>query len=133
MRLYFPVDLTGNLITIEKLVLGEIWNGDLPIFNPDALTCKNLQSQLPVPVLGMTLNSSVVVQGMTVKLRPCLRFRACGLGYVRWKIPCKKGCGWFVKLTLLALSSLYYIFKVRHGASVTKPDHSFLSLPPSTC
>ena len=29
-------------------------------------------------VLGMTLNSSVVVQGMTVKLRPCLRFRACG-------------------------------------------------------
>ena len=29
-------------------------------------------------VLVMTLNSSVVVQGMTVKLRPCLRFRACG-------------------------------------------------------
>ena len=29
-------------------------------------------------VLGMTLNSSVVVQGMTVELRPCLRFRACG-------------------------------------------------------
>ena len=24
MRLYFPVDLTGNLIMIEKLVLGEI-------------------------------------------------------------------------------------------------------------
>ena len=23
MRLYFPVDLTGNLIMIEKLVLGE--------------------------------------------------------------------------------------------------------------
>ena len=38
MRLYFPVDLTGNLIMIEKLVLGEIWTGDLPIFNPDALT-----------------------------------------------------------------------------------------------
>ena len=38
MRLYFPVDLTGNLILIEKLVLGEIWTGDLPIFNPDALT-----------------------------------------------------------------------------------------------
>ena len=32
------VDLTGNLIMIEKLVLGEIWTGDLPIFNPDALT-----------------------------------------------------------------------------------------------
>ena len=38
MWLYFPVDLTGNLIMIEKLVLGEIWNGYLPIFNPDALT-----------------------------------------------------------------------------------------------
>ena len=37
MRLYFPVDLTGNLIMIEKLVLSEIWTGDLPIFNPDAL------------------------------------------------------------------------------------------------
>ena len=24
MRLYFPVDLTGNLTMIEKLVLGEI-------------------------------------------------------------------------------------------------------------
>ena len=29
MRLYFPVDLTGNLNMIEKLVLGEIWTGDL--------------------------------------------------------------------------------------------------------
>ena len=38
MRLYFPVDSTGNLIMIEKLVLGEIWTGDLPIFNPDELT-----------------------------------------------------------------------------------------------
>ena len=38
MRLfYFPVDLTGHLIMIEKLDLGEIWTGDLPIFNPDAL------------------------------------------------------------------------------------------------
>ena len=25
MRLYFPVDLTGNLIMIEKVVLDEIW------------------------------------------------------------------------------------------------------------
>ena len=39
MRLHFPVDLTdGNLIMIEKLVLGEIWTGDLQIFNPDVLT-----------------------------------------------------------------------------------------------
>ena len=38
MQLYFPVDLTGNFVMIEKLVLGEIWTVDLPIFNPDALT-----------------------------------------------------------------------------------------------
>ena len=38
MRLYFQIDLTGNLIMIEKLVLGEIWTGDLLIFIPDALT-----------------------------------------------------------------------------------------------
>ena len=38
MRLYFPVDLTGNLVMIEKLVLGKIWTRDLPIFNPEALT-----------------------------------------------------------------------------------------------
>ena len=37
MRLYFPVDLTGYLVMIDKLVLGEIWTRDLPIFNPDAL------------------------------------------------------------------------------------------------
>ena len=30
--------LTGKLIMIEKLVLGEIWTGDHPIFKPDALT-----------------------------------------------------------------------------------------------
>ena len=29
MRLYFPVDLTSNLIMIEKLVVGEIWTGEL--------------------------------------------------------------------------------------------------------
>ena len=34
MRLYFPVDLTGNLIIIEKLVSGGTWARDLPIFSP---------------------------------------------------------------------------------------------------
>ena len=34
MRLYSPVDLTGNLIMIEKLVSGGTWTGDLPIFSP---------------------------------------------------------------------------------------------------
>ena len=34
MRLYFPVDLTGNLIMIEKLVSDGTWTGDLPIFSP---------------------------------------------------------------------------------------------------
>ena len=38
MRLYSPIDSTGNLIMIEKLVFGETWSGDLPIFSPDALT-----------------------------------------------------------------------------------------------
>ena len=31
---------------IEKLVLGEIWTGDLPIFNPDAPT--SAPSRLPI-------------------------------------------------------------------------------------
>ena len=30
--------LPSNLITIEKLVLGGTWTGDLPIFSPDVLT-----------------------------------------------------------------------------------------------
>ena len=38
---------------------------------------------------------------------------ACDFGRVdeavRWKAPCRKGCGWFVKLTWLALLSMYYI------------------------
>ena len=34
MRLYSPVDLTGNLIMIEKLVSDGTWTGDLPIFSP---------------------------------------------------------------------------------------------------
>ena len=34
MRLYSPVDLTGNMSVIEKLVLGRTWTGDLPIFSP---------------------------------------------------------------------------------------------------
>ena len=37
MRFFFSVDLTGNLIMIDKLVLGKTWTGDLPIFNPNAL------------------------------------------------------------------------------------------------
>ena len=34
MRLYFPVDSTGNVNMIEKLVLGGTGTGDLPIFSP---------------------------------------------------------------------------------------------------
>ena len=34
MRLYSPVDLTGNLNMIEKLVLGGTETGDLPINSP---------------------------------------------------------------------------------------------------
>ena len=38
MRLNPPVDLTGNVNMIEKLVLGETGTVDLPILSPDALT-----------------------------------------------------------------------------------------------
>ena len=34
MRLYFPVDLTGNMNMIEKSVLGGTGTGDLPILSP---------------------------------------------------------------------------------------------------
>ena len=38
MWLNSPVELTGNLIMIEKLVLGGTWTGDLPVFSLDMLT-----------------------------------------------------------------------------------------------
>ena len=38
MRLYSPVDLTGNMNMIEKLVLGGDWNRGPPDHQPDALT-----------------------------------------------------------------------------------------------
>ena len=34
MRLYSPVDSTGNVNMIEKLVLGRTGTGDLPILSP---------------------------------------------------------------------------------------------------
>ena len=34
MRLYSPVDLTGNVNMIKKLVLGGTGTGDLPILSP---------------------------------------------------------------------------------------------------
>ena len=34
MRLYSPVDLTGSVNMIEKLVLGGTGTGDLPILTP---------------------------------------------------------------------------------------------------
>ena len=42
MRLYSPVDLTGNLILIEQLVLGGTWNGDLTIISLEALIKPNI-------------------------------------------------------------------------------------------
>ena len=39
MRLYFPVDLTGNLIMIEKLILGEIWTGHCDLQSRRAYLC----------------------------------------------------------------------------------------------
>ena len=34
MRLYSPVDLTGNVNMVEKFVLGGTGTGDLPILSP---------------------------------------------------------------------------------------------------
>ena len=60
---------------------------------------------------------------MTVKLRPCLRFRACGWGCVRWRAPAGKGV-----VGLLSWHGSHFwvciIFcEGRHGDSVTKPDY----------
>ena len=83
------------------------------------------------------LNSSVVLVklircclGMMVKLRPCLRFWACGWGCVRWKASCRKGCGWFVKLTWLVLWVCITFCKVRHGDSVTNSGLATIFGPP---
>ena len=51
--------LTGNLIMIEKLVLGGTWTGDLPIFRPDALTSASLrQGRIKLYDLHFILNIS---------------------------------------------------------------------------
>ena len=41
------VDVTGNVIMIEKSVLGRFWTEDLPIFSPDALTSVPSRQALP--------------------------------------------------------------------------------------
>ena len=72
-------------------------------------------------VLGITLNSSVVVQDITVELQPCLLFPACGWTCVRWKAPAGKGvdsllswlCLNFWVLLLLLLLLLYCWFYVQ--------------------
>ena len=43
MRLYFPVDLTGNLIMIEKLVRRDLNRGP-PDLQPDANLCVIMSS-----------------------------------------------------------------------------------------
>ena len=62
MRLYSPVDLTGNVNMIEKLVLGGTGTGDLPILSP---TCHQYNfsnfvskhiSKLHSSVAGTNLN-----------------------------------------------------------------------------
>ena len=40
MRLYSPVDLTGNVNMTEKLVLGGTGTGDLPILRTNACAVK---------------------------------------------------------------------------------------------
>ena len=41
MRLYSPVDLTGNVNMIEKLVLGETGTGEIPILSPTRQHLRN--------------------------------------------------------------------------------------------
>ena len=75
---------------------------------------------LPVETRNSCLSEASSVT--TFKLRPCLRFQVCGWGCVRkWK-----WYGWFVSWHGSIFLSLYfYIFKVRHGGSVTKLDHYY--------
>ena len=47
VRLYFPVDLTGNMIMIEKLNLSGTWTGDLPSLTSQLL---RHQAMLDYPV-----------------------------------------------------------------------------------
>ena len=65
----------------------------------------------------------VVVQDMTVKLWPCLCFRACGW---RGKPPADKGVD-----SLLSWHKLHFwvcitFCKVQHGDSVTKSDYYYI-------
>ena len=52
------VDLTGNLILIEKLVLGGTCTGDLPMFSPDVLTSVHQDKLL---LCGFTIEQPIVL------------------------------------------------------------------------
>ena len=67
---HFPVDLTGNLITIEKLVLGGIWTGDLPIFNPDTLASAPSRHIYKTWSFEMFLQESVCITSDVRKEQP---------------------------------------------------------------
>ena len=72
-------------------------------------------------VLGMTLNSSVIVRGMTVKLRPGLRFRARGWG-------CEMGSPLQERMWIIWWHGSHFwvcitFCKMRHGDSFTEPDY----------
>ena len=86
----------------------------------------------------MMLNSwysSIVVQGMTVELRPWLHFQACGWGCVGWKPgwgcvgwkpPAGKGVDSLLNWQSDMACTFFITFcKVWHsdGHSVTKPDY----------
>ena len=75
-------------------------------------------------ILGMTLNSTIVVQGMTVKLRPGLRFERVDETVSDGKNLQERA--WIVCLADMTRTfELYYIFKVRHGDNVTKLDYYY--------
>ena len=73
----------------------------------------------------MTLNSSVVVQGMTVKLRPCFRFREVWMRLCQVESTAGKGV-----VGLLSWHGSYFwvcitFCKVHHSDSFTKPDYYY--------
>ena len=51
---------------IEKLVLGEIWTGDLPIFNPDVLT--SALTSAPSLTLEYVLQAAIMFFERDLKL-----------------------------------------------------------------
>ena len=69
MQLHSPVDLTGNLIMFEKLVLGGTWTGNLLIFSSDALPLIYRQHHHLFENVHFSHTRVDVSPGLTTKLK----------------------------------------------------------------